>query len=106
MKFHLNKCKVLFVTGRMTEPLSLISVLPFYNFGYSLGGTLLDYVDCEKDLGVMVTSNLDWKEQCSKVLSKANQKLGMSRRNCHFVIDSNRRRVLYLTLVRSQFEHC
>ena len=106
MKFHPNKCKVLSVTGRMTEPLSLLSVLPFYNFVYSLGGTPLDYVDCEKDLGVMVTSNLDWKEQCSKVLSKANQKLGMSRRNCHFVIDSNRRRVLYLTLVRSQFEHC
>ena len=62
MKFHPNKCKVLFVTGRMTEPLSLISVLPFYNFGYSLGGTLLDYVDYEKDLGVMVTSSLDWKE--------------------------------------------
>jgi hypothetical protein len=53
----------------------------------------------------MVTSNLDWKEQCSKVFSKANQKLGMSPRNCHFVIDSNRRRVLHLTLVRSQFEH-
>ena len=106
MKFHLNKCKVLFVTGRMTEPLSLISVLPFYNFVYSLGGTLLDYVHCEKDLGAMVTSSLDWKEQCSKVLSKANPKLGISRRNCHFVIDSNRRRVLYLTLVRSQFEHC
>ena len=47
----------------------------------------------EKDLGVIVTSNLDWKEQCSKVLSKANQKLGMSRRNCYFVKDLNRRRV-------------
>jgi hypothetical protein len=78
----------------MTEPLSLISVLPFYDFVYSLGGTPLDYVDCEKDLGVMVTSSFDWKEQCSKVLSKDNQKLGMSRRNCHFVIDSKRRRAL------------
>ena len=106
MKFHPDKCKVLSVTGRMTEPLALLSVLPFYNFMYSLGGTSLVYVDGEKDLGVMVTSSLDWKEQCSKVLSKANQKLGMARRNCHFVIDSNRRRVLYLTLVRSQFEHC
>jgi hypothetical protein len=57
------------------------------------GGISLDYVDQEKDLGVIVTSNLDWKEQCSKVLSKANQKLGMSRRNCYFVQDLNRRRV-------------
>ena len=30
----------------------------------------------------------------------------MARRNCYFVQDSNRRRVLYLTLVRSLFEHC
>ena len=106
MKFHPNKCKVLTVAGRLAEPLSLLSVLPFFHFVYSLGGTPLEYIESEKDLGVMVTSSLDWKEQCSKVLSKANQKLGMARRNCYFVIDSNRRRVLYLTLVRSQFEHC
>ena len=28
------------------------------------------------------------------------------RRTCHFVQDIKRRRTLYLTLVRSQFEHC
>ena len=105
MKFHPDKCKVLSVAAKSPET-SLLSVLPFFRFIYSLGGELLDYVDSEKDLGVMVTSNLDWAEQCSKVLSKANQKLGMCRRNCNFVIDKNRRRVLYLTLVRSQFEHC
>ena len=105
MKFHPDKCKVLSVTAKSPE-ISLLSVLPFFRFIYSLGGDLIDYVDSEKDLGVMVTSNFDWAEQCAKVLSKANQKLGMSRRNCHFVIDKNRRRVLYLTLVRSQFEHC
>ena len=63
-------------------------------------------MDSEKDLGVMVTASFDWAEQCGKVYSKANQKLGLSRRTCHFVIDERRKRVLYLTLVRSQFEHC
>ncbi len=108
MKFHPSKCEVLSVTGKIPETLALLSVLPFYNFVYSLGGELefLEHVDSEKDLGVMVASTLDWAEQCAKVYSKANQKLGMARRNCHFVIDKNRRRVLYLTLVRSQFEHC
>ena len=105
MKFHPDKCKVLSVTAKSPET-SLLSVLPFFRFIYSLGGELLDYVESEKDLGVIVTSNFDWTEQCAKVLSKANQKLGMSKRNCHFVIDENRRRVLYLTLVRSLFEHC
>ena len=106
MRFHLDKCKVLSVTGKVSEALSLLSVLPFYNFIYSMGGISLDYVEFEKDLGVIVTKNLNWQEQCSKVLSKANQKLGMARRNCYFVQDANRRRVLYLTLVRSLFEHC
>ena len=106
MRFHPDKCKVLSVTGKVSEALSLLSVLPFYNFIYSMGGISLDYVEFEKDLGVIVTKNLNWQEQCSKVLSKANQKLGMARRNCYFVQDANRRRVLYLTLVRSLFEHC
>ncbi len=39
-------------------------------------------------------------------MSKASQQLGLVRRTCHFVKDVRRRRVLYLTLVRSQFEHC
>ena len=103
MKFHPDKCKVLAVTDK---PPSLLSVLPFTQFVYSLGDTYLDYVDSEKDLGVMVTSDLSWTEQCQKVLSTANQKLGLTRRTCNIVQDSARRRVLYLTLVRSQFEHC
>ena len=74
MKFHPDKCKVLSVSGKISETLSLISVLPFFNFIYSMGGISLDYVDQEKDLGVIVASNLEWNEQCSKVFSKANQK--------------------------------
>ena len=30
----------------------------------------------------------------------------MIKRNFHFVVDVKRRRVLYLSLVRSQFQHC
>ena len=104
MKFHPSKCKVLTVAGRIPE--SLLSALPFYKYIYSLGGEALDYVDAEKDLGVVVTSSFDWAEQCGKVYSIANQKLGLLRRTCHFVMDERRKRVLYLTLVRSQFEHC
>ena len=104
MRFHPSKCKVLQVTGKIRAP--LLSELPYYRFVYSLGGESLDYVDVEKDLGVMVKSSFDWKDQCDKVCSKANQNLGLSRRTCHFLVDINRKRVIYLTLVRSQFEHC
>ena len=40
------------------------------------------------------------------ILTKANQKYGMLKRNFHFVRGMKRRRVLYISLVRSQFEHC
>ena len=37
MRFHPDKCKVLSVIGKIPEALSLLSVLPFYNFVYSMG---------------------------------------------------------------------
>ena len=39
-------------------------------------------------------------------LSKANQQFGLLRCTCHFINDFKRRSALFLTLVRSQFEHC
>ncbi len=67
---------------------------------------LLDYVSSEKDLGIFMNSTLNFNEQANFLYGKANQKLGMLKRTCHFVTDINKRRVLYLTLVRSLFEHC
>ena len=32
--------------------------------------------------------------------------LGITKRTCHFIIEPRKRRSLYLSLVRSQFEHC
>ena len=32
--------------------------------------------------------------------------LGITKRTCHFIIDPRKRRSLYLSLVRSQLEHC
>ena len=68
--------------------------------------SFLDYTDSEKDLGIFMNSTLNFNEQANFLYGKANQKLGMLKRNCHFVTDTNRRRILYLTLVRSIFEHC
>ena len=71
-----------------------------------MADTLLSYADSEKDLGVHVNCDFDFKEHCEIILNKANQKYGMIKRNFHFVVDEKRRRVLYLSLVRSQFQHC
>ena len=78
----------------------------FVQHSYSLGGEALDIVDTETDLGVEVTSTLNWSKQCEKLYIRAKQRLGMIKRNAYFVTDSKKRRLLAISLVRSQFEHC
>ena len=75
-------------------------------FPYELNSNILDYVDNERDLGVLVNETLIWHLQHNKLITKASQLLGLTKRTCHFVNNKNRRRSLYLALVRSQFEHC
>ena len=104
MKFHPAKCKVLSIPGKKSN--SIFLPVPFLRFQFHLGRDPLDYADSEKDLGVIVTQNFRFNDQLAKILSKANQQFGLTKRTCSFVRDVKRRRSLYLTLVRSQFEHC
>ena len=110
MKFHPQKCKVVSLCNR-DSPLNIrstfgIFTFPFTSFQYTIGGDPLEYADSEKDLGVLINPSFDFNDQIDALISKANQQLGLLRRTCHFVQDIKRRRALYLTLVRSQFEHC
>ena len=103
MNFHPQKCKVVSIAHR---PPPLLGILPNIQYFYTLGDSPLDYVDSEKDLGVDINSNFNFNDQCERVLSKANQQFGLTKRTCYFVNDIKRKRTLYLTLIRSQFEHC
>ena len=102
MNFHPKKCKVLSILHKPSP----LCMLPFIAHYYTLGESTLDYTDCEKDLGVDISNNLSFNEHYNKIMSTAKQKLGLLWRTCCFVNDTKRRRGLYLTLVRSQFEHC
>ena len=103
MRFHPSKCKVLMVS-KINPP--LIDILPFVQFYYTMEKKILDYVNSEKDLGVTMNRTLNFTEHANFLYSKANQRLGLLKRTCHFVGNTNKRRVLYLTMVRSIFEHC
>ena len=76
------------------------------SFTYTLDSKIIEYTLCEKDLGVHTVPKLIWTEHSNILYSRANQRLGMLKRNCDFVKNLNKRRVLFLTQVRSQFEHC
>ena len=98
MKFHPRKCKVLSIQKSQVDTTNW--------FRYRLGTDSLEYVECEKDLGVDMTPKLSWSNQIDRLCTKASQKLGMIRRNCFFVKDVARARTLYISLVRSIFESC
>jgi len=46
-----------------------------------MDGNNLENVSEERDLGVIVSEDLKWEKQCSKAVNKANQMLGMIKRN-------------------------
>ena len=105
MKFHPKKCKVLTVNCPSSDRFILLN-LPFMSVHYKLGHCILDNTECERDLGVHVNSSFDWNEHQDIILNKAHQMIGLVKRTCHFVLDPRKRRSIYLTLIRSLFEHC
>ena len=106
MKFHPDKCKVLSISNKKTENRIWSICLPFQLFVYTLNGIDLDFVKSEKDLGVVVTTNLSWEENILALCTKARSRLGLMKRALRFVKDARQKRAFYLALVRSIFEHC
>ena len=103
MKFHPGKCKILSVNSFYRN---LFQELPFYFFPYQLDNTILDYAPEEKDLGILVTSKFSFKGHQTYILNKAVTQFNLLRRTCHFVNNVRKRRTLYISLIRSLFNHC
>ena len=59
----------------------------------------------EKDLGVVVSNDLKWEQQCSQTVAKANKVLGLIKRN---FTDRSKETIILLfkSLVRPHVEYC
>ena len=89
--------------GEKSEVLHLGKKNQMYR--YSIGGTLLNSSNCERDLGVLVDNHLNMSQQCAAAAKKANTVLGCINRG----IESRSREVLiplYNALVRPHLEYC
>ena len=102
MNFNLKKCKVVSIKHRPSP----LAMLPFVAYHYHLGENILKYADSERDLGVLINNDFNFNEHQEKLLTLVNQKFGILKRTCHFINNLIRGGILYLSLVRSQFEHC
>ena len=69
MDFNTSKCKVLHVGSTNCKFQCTMG-------GYAPGGTILEDVEEQKDLGVMIHQSLKPSVQCSKSVKKANSVLG------------------------------
>ena len=103
ISFNSSKCKALIVTNKNEY---FLYALPLVKFHYKLGDSIIEYTNSEKDLGVIVNSKLHWKEHIDMLISKASARLGLVKRSSFFVNNVKRRRVLYLAMIRSLFDHC
>ena len=75
------------------------------NAAYDLGGATLSVADVERDLGVLISSDLKVEQPCIKASKTANRVLGMISRSI-----SNKSKdiilKLYKSLVRPHLEYC
>ena len=100
MAFHPQKCKILSVSHQIN-----LNILPFMRFTYTLDNVPLDYCNKQNDLGINMHNRLNWNPHCIDIIAKATVRFNLLRRTCHFVKNLLKRRTLYITLVRSIFEH-
>ena len=78
---------------------------PDQSQNYYLNNQLIKLRTSQSDFSILVSNNLKWSLHINNLVSKANNMLGFIRRNCFHLADVNARRLLYLTLVRSQLSH-
>ena len=99
MKFHPDKCHVLPISRKRLPQLNK-------RYSYNLNGVVIKYCPVEKDLGVFMPSKQNFTDHCNKLYSKANSRLFLNKRTCSFLQNPQQKRKIYLTMVRSLFEHC
>ena len=73
---------------------------------YSLNGIKLEVVKAEKDLGVLISSAMVWKDHIIMVVAKANKMLGFLNRNCAGLVNREALLRLYHSLVHSHVCFC
>ena len=89
IEFHPSKCKALSVTNQI----NILHNLPFTIFNYQLNTAFISYVDSQVDIGLTVSSKLNWKEDCDELVKKATTQLGILMRTCHFTIDKRQNKI-------------
>ena len=96
MDLNQSKCGLLSIT-RNASP---------FHLPYQLSDVQVKTMEAKKDLGVLVTKHLKWNSHVLAACSKANRMLGFLRISAFDTHDQRARKLLYLSLVRSNLAYC
>ena len=72
---------------------------------YTISDTPVLQSSSHKDLGITTTNDLKWNKQVQEISTKANKMLGFIKRTAFDIRQRRVRKVLYLTMVRSQLAY-
>jgi len=75
-------------------------------FNYTINNNLISAQEHQRDLGVIMSSDLSWKEHMLTISSRAYRTLSLIRRSFSAGHSPQTKRLLYLSLVRSQLTYC
>jgi ribonuclease P/MRP protein subunit RPP40 len=92
LKFNQQKCKVM-ILGNGKQ-----------NLEFMMGDHILSFTNMEKDLGVLISDDLEWNEHVNSAVNKANQKLGQIKHVFRFM-DEKMMKLLFVSLVRPHLEY-
>ena len=88
------------------QPYGLLCQVHLLCAAYTINGTPITRCEQHKDLGVVMTSNLQWDSHIALISSKAYKKLGLLHHSFSSAVHINAKRSLYLSLIRSQLVYC
>ena len=102
LKFHPDKCKVLSLGYKLDEPPPNFNMVTNSEDG-SANQVKFEGTICEKDIGVHVDYNLNFKDHIYTKIKKANAVMGIIRRTFEY-LDQNIVLQIFKSLVRPRIE--
>lgn len=93
LKFNLSKCVQ-------------ISFKPKSSTTYTIGSSSIVKTDSHRDLGILMSSNLSWEPHYHHIIAKAYKMLGLLRRTFSIHNPVHSKKLLFISLVRSQLMYC
>jgi hypothetical protein len=92
IKFNEKKCKVMHF-GKNNP-----------NHEYKINEYILEKTQSEKDLGITITNDLNWKSHINNAINKANRQLGLIKHSFKYLNETTGK-LLYKSLVRPHLEY-